>query len=134
MYASSDFLSSGSSNKTPHGIQKADGVELFDPVRSEHLDIVAEYRLVGAGTFAHLRDRVVGCRNRVVGTAVPRMAVAHHEVTHQHAARFPRFGRRFDWNGVVHFLLLLGRQRLALQQRAAGRETKRPHQQQVASH
>ena len=58
------------------------------------------------------------------------MAVAHRQVTHQHAARPPRFGRRLDWNGVVHFLLLFGRQRLAMEER----ETKRPHQQQVASH
>ena len=61
---------------------------------------------------------------------MPRMAVAHHQVTHQHAARSPRFRRRFAWNGVVHFLLLPGSQRLALEEC----DTKRPHQQQVASH
>jgi hypothetical protein len=37
---------------------------------------------------------------------------------------------RFDWNGAVHFLLLPGRQHLAMEEC----DTKRPHQQQVASH
>ena len=43
----------------PERVVEADGVELFDVRRPEHLDVVAEDRLIGARHLAHLLDGVV---------------------------------------------------------------------------
>ena len=62
MKSISDFLSSGSFKEHALRVVEADGVELFDLVRAEHFDVVAEDGLEGAGLFAHQFDGIVAGR------------------------------------------------------------------------
>ena len=103
----------------PERVVEADGVELLDVRRPEHLDIVAEDRLVGARHFSHLLDGVITRRNGA-GRASPNgLAIPHRQVGHEHPAWLPGRSRRFSRNGCVHAILLIGLQLLPVQGCAA---------------
>ena len=92
----------------PECVVEADGVELPEVRRPEHLDVVAEDRLVGARHFSHLLDGVITRRNGGGRASANGLAIAHRQVGHEHPARLPRRGRRLSRNGRVHAILLIG--------------------------
>ena len=105
-------------------VVEADGVELLDVRRPEHLDVVVEDRLVGARHLAHLLDGVVPDRNGGSGTSTNGLAIPHRQIGDEHPAWLPGLGRRLARNGCVHSFLLIGLDLLRLEEGAT--QARRP--------
>ena len=96
-------------------VQKTNRVELFDLVRAEHFDIVAEYGCIGSRAFPDLFKSIIGNGNRGERTPSDRAAIAHGKVAHQQTARPYRLGGSLPGYGLVHLLFLVRGQFLAMQ-------------------
>ena len=105
-----------------HGVVEADGVELFDVRRPEHLDIVVEDGLIGARHLSHLLDGVVPYRDGAGGTSARRLAIPHRQIGDEHPAWLLGLGRCLARNRCVHACLLLGLDLLPLKGCAAQRD------------
>jgi hypothetical protein len=61
----------------PERVVEADGVELLDVRRPEHLDVVVEDGFIGARHLSDLLDGVVPDRDGAGGTSANRLAIPH---------------------------------------------------------
>ena len=105
-------------------VVEADGVELLDVRRPEHLDVVVEDRLVGARHLAHLLDGVIPYRDGAGGTSARRLAIAHRQIGDEHPAWLFGLGRCRARNRRVNALPLLGLDLLRVKGSPAQRETR----------
>src|SRR5215471_162017 len=98
------FLQLGIIEQYALRVVEANGIELADLIRAEHLDIVAEDDFVRTRAFAHLLDRIVAGRNRRM--AADQTIADLGQVRDQHAAPLLRFRRRLRWKGSLNLLFL----------------------------